>query len=261
MYKSLEDCYDQHVHPQKRLDIKRTLESVMGRLLEIKSFLVGANDPKSEHVNFDDILVDLKLIPEVLELPVPRYFRDERRTELGERWKLVEAIKKQIEAEKEAEGGEEGATDAVASAGGMSIDAAVRLIQINERGRQGRERSRAHIAVAKTEKAEGRVGSGTMDEDNAAILIQTMFRGFQTARLARKMREEELVFIGMQEPEVAADPDPVSVQKGYRARRKLIQSQFQEEYLQVWCGGDTAFSLCMTDTRLAGAHNYSKENV
>ena len=27
IFKNLEDCYDQHVHPQKRLDIKEVLES------------------------------------------------------------------------------------------------------------------------------------------------------------------------------------------------------------------------------------------
>ncbi len=35
-YQKLQDCYDQHVHPQKRIDIKVTLESVMSRLIEIK---------------------------------------------------------------------------------------------------------------------------------------------------------------------------------------------------------------------------------
>jgi len=29
-------------------------------------------------VNFDDILVDLKLTPDVLEIPVPRYFVEDR---------------------------------------------------------------------------------------------------------------------------------------------------------------------------------------
>jgi hypothetical protein len=30
IFKNLENCHDQHVHPQKRLDIKEVLESVMG---------------------------------------------------------------------------------------------------------------------------------------------------------------------------------------------------------------------------------------
>ena len=32
-----------------------------------------------DFVNLDDILVDLKLSPEVVEIPVPRYFLEERR--------------------------------------------------------------------------------------------------------------------------------------------------------------------------------------
>jgi len=86
IYKNLEDCYDQHVHPQKRIDIKEVLEAVIGRMLEIKQYLIKLSGLK--FINFDDILVDLKLIPETLELPVPRYFVDERQKDLMLREKL-----------------------------------------------------------------------------------------------------------------------------------------------------------------------------
>jgi hypothetical protein len=92
LYTSLEDCMDQHVHAQKRKDIQAAVESVMvprqqsvqtvfrdrpflrveqGRMLEVKSLLMSASG--SAFVNFDDILVDLKLTPSVLDIIAPRY--------------------------------------------------------------------------------------------------------------------------------------------------------------------------------------------
>jgi hypothetical protein len=63
------------VHPQKRISVKKALEGTMGRLLKIKSWLV--TNTREQYVNLDDILVDLKLTPDVLELPVPKYFIEE----------------------------------------------------------------------------------------------------------------------------------------------------------------------------------------
>lgn len=36
IFKKLEDCYDQISHPQKRTEIKKALEAVMTRILELK---------------------------------------------------------------------------------------------------------------------------------------------------------------------------------------------------------------------------------
>lgn len=42
-YKILEDCYDQIVHPQKRVLLKEMLESTMLRVVEIKLNLIKYN--------------------------------------------------------------------------------------------------------------------------------------------------------------------------------------------------------------------------
>ena len=36
VYKNLEDCYDQMIHPQKREDIKAALENCIGQLVNTK---------------------------------------------------------------------------------------------------------------------------------------------------------------------------------------------------------------------------------
>ena len=84
IFRKLEEAYDQMAHPQKRTDMKKAVEAVLGRILEIKSWLVKLNKD-IDSVNFDDILVDLKLTPDVLELPIPRYFTVGRRCKLNSR--------------------------------------------------------------------------------------------------------------------------------------------------------------------------------
>eukprot|EP00286_Rhodomonas_abbreviata_P017348 CAMPEP_0181334596 /NCGR_PEP_ID=MMETSP1101-20121128/26353_1 /TAXON_ID=46948 /ORGANISM="Rhodomonas abbreviata, Strain Caron Lab Isolate" /LENGTH=391 /DNA_ID=CAMNT_0023444601 /DNA_START=334 /DNA_END=1506 /DNA_ORIENTATION=+ len=225
IFKNLEDCYDQHVHPQKRIDIKDVLEAVIGRMLEIKGYLVTLKGLK--FINFDDILVDLKLIPETLELPVPRYFVDERQKDLMLREKLVQTLIAARDADK----------DDVAPEGSekvMSTEDAIKVIQINERGRQGKQRARFMKEIRKQEELEKKLremGQPETDPDSAAVVIQKLFRGFKTMKQARMMREEELVFIGMKQPEPKPrELDPVARQGDIRSRRKIIQAQNKDEY-------------------------------
>lgn len=225
IFKNLEDCYDQHVHPQKRLDIKEVLEGVMGRMLQIKEYLVKMSGFK--FINFDDILVDLKLIPETLELPVPRYFVDERQKDLELREKLVKTLIAARDADAEEEPDDK-------SEARMTMDDAIRFIQVNERGRQGKQRARFMKEIRKQEELDRKMremGQPEPDPDNAAVVIQKLFRGFKTLKQARLMREEELVFIGMKEPEPKPrELDPLARQTAIRARRKIIQAQNKDEY-------------------------------
>lgn len=61
VFRRLEQCYDQVVHPQKRRVLRHLLDGVMGRVLEIKGEMV--NLELSEFHYFDDVLSDLKLTP------------------------------------------------------------------------------------------------------------------------------------------------------------------------------------------------------
>ena len=115
IFRKLEVAYDQMVHPQKLIDMKKALEACMGRMLEVRTapgcFVPGdwsvpstqahlAPESRSpvpnelacmqvrhwlvklnkgvDFMNIEDILVDLKLTPEELELPVPKYFKLDR---------------------------------------------------------------------------------------------------------------------------------------------------------------------------------------
>jgi hypothetical protein len=67
IYRKLEDCYDQMIHPQKRRDLKLALEVVMARLCQVKAQCVkfGPDGRQTDYLNLENYLLDLKMGPEV----------------------------------------------------------------------------------------------------------------------------------------------------------------------------------------------------
>ncbi|GIQ84599.1 hypothetical protein KIPB_006125 [Kipferlia bialata] len=59
VYRLLEDCYDQMIHPQKRVVVRTTLGAVVGRLLECRSAICTALGTFDPHI--EDILSDHKV--------------------------------------------------------------------------------------------------------------------------------------------------------------------------------------------------------
>ncbi|KAH9520185.1 Dynein regulatory complex protein 11 [Bulinus truncatus] len=68
--------YTYMIHPQKRQLVKTCLSGIFTRILELKDLMVEIED--REFHFFDDVLQDLNLTPDNVELPIPRYFREER---------------------------------------------------------------------------------------------------------------------------------------------------------------------------------------
>lgn len=97
------------------------------RVLEMKHELVNLD--MSEFSYFDDILLEMKLLPQDVEIGVPKYYRRERQNELKMREETMDEILRKLgyleEKEEEIE---------------MTEEEAIRLIQIHERARQGRLR-------------------------------------------------------------------------------------------------------------------------
>uniref|UniRef100_A0A670XMD7 IQ motif containing with AAA domain 1 n=1 Tax=Pseudonaja textilis TaxID=8673 RepID=A0A670XMD7_PSETE len=156
IFHNLESAYDQIVHPQKRLIIRQVLDGVMGRILELKNEMVELEF--SEYHYFDDILQDLKLSPDNIEIPIPRYFIKEKIKALKERERILAQI--MLDA-------------------GMYEDEpvkeAVRIIQVAERARQGRLRATFMKQIFLEEKRERLArlqGSKGPDVETAAMCIQ-----------------------------------------------------------------------------------------
>lgn len=180
-----------------------------------------------------EVLQTMGVTPAALALGVPRFFKEERARELEERDKLLSALLAQYTVKLEAEGRPSHPLEALEGplAATMSLEEAVRIVQVNERGRQGRVK----CAEARSARSRDRVllAPPAMDPDSAAVLIQKTFRGHLTRKKTKDAREDELVFLGMKASSRKKDVDLVEKAEATRARRKLIQNQNELEYQQA----------------------------
>eukprot|EP00798_Chlamydomonas_sp_ICE-L_P010681 gene10681-12371_t len=216
--RKLETAYDQVVHPQKRLDMRKALEAC--RMLEVRHWMVKLNKGL-DFVSLDDILVDLKLTPEVLEIPVPKYFIEDRAKELDDRDKFLEALVEKYNVKPPQ------ANPIIKIGAPLGVDEAIAIIQKNERGRQGRERARLVALVRKQRQMEdkrSRMGI-PLSHDEAATRIQAAARGFIWRCRIKREANEELMFIGMKPKK-----DPLTAEAKNLMRRKRIQLEHAREY-------------------------------
>ncbi|KAG7205430.1 hypothetical protein KM043_007423 [Ampulex compressa] len=216
----LELCHDQVIQPQKRILLKRLLDSCVGRVLELKHELVEID--LSEHSYYDDVLIESNVTPQEAEIRVPRCYRDERSREIEERRSFVEATLRNL-----------GALDEVIVVKTMTESEAIRLIQAHERARQGRlrfqfmkevrqmkERSGVKVEVKKEDDTSGKI---------AALKIQKLWRGYITRRKIRKRRLEEMLLIGMLQPSQETSASAKQDERIKEDRREK-QAEFRERY-------------------------------
>ncbi len=79
--KRVDDSYDQIIHPQVRKPIKKILENLICRTNQIKAEMIFYNFPFAEfkpchYLFLDDYLIEMKLEPNALDLPIPNCFRE-----------------------------------------------------------------------------------------------------------------------------------------------------------------------------------------
>ncbi|KAK6634163.1 hypothetical protein RUM44_004771 [Polyplax serrata] len=215
----LDQCYDQILQPQKRIIIRKLLDATIGRVLEMKNELVNLD--MSEFSYFDNILLELKLLPQEVEIGVPKYYRRERENELRKRRETMDDILKKLgyleEKEEEIE---------------MSEEDAIRLIQIHERARQGRLRFQfmKEIRLLK-EKGKSDVMPNTQAGSNfsAALSIQKTWRGYIARRKVLRRKLDEMLLIGMVHPSFVPQDARKRAFEVQELRRQL-QEQYQIDY-------------------------------
>uniref|UniRef100_A0A8C0NVB6 IQ motif containing with AAA domain 1 n=2 Tax=Canis lupus familiaris TaxID=9615 RepID=A0A8C0NVB6_CANLF len=192
IFRNLEDVYDQIVHPQKRILIRKILDGVMGRVLELKNEMVELE--LTEFHYFDDILQDLKLAPQQLDIPIPKYFLKEKLEVIKGREKILAQILTStgLDIPKKKY-----------SVKSIPLEEAVKLIQISERARQGRLRAMfmKQIFLREHRSKQAKIlGEKVADVGAAALQIQKVWRGFHQCKKTKKQREEEMIFLGMNPP-------------------------------------------------------------
>jgi len=198
--------------------------------------------PNSIYVHLDQLLFDLKYDPSIIEIPVPKYFKEEDRIEVEllfkekperdtkkkkkakkkkkKKGKVTEEVKpiprlpvenenfvnsRLLDQWKTNEPELEIVHDPFTL--DMNIEAAIRLIQKNERGRQYRQRYQDFVKkwvntmMEKNRKNEGKqsVQITTQEKENqASEFIQRRIRGILARKNIELMRQDEMVFLGMQ---------------------------------------------------------------
>ncbi|XP_037371775.1 IQ and AAA domain-containing protein 1-like [Talpa occidentalis] len=179
--------YDQIVQPQKRRLLRRLLDGVAGRVLELKDDLVRAD--LSETHCLDRVLQDLTLTPADLEVPIPRYFLLEQPKILRERRLILAEILARMEPVLSQE-----------SHPGMSRTEAIITLQKTERARQGRLRAAFMQEIRREEERDRRVleeGRFKFSQDYAAIMIQKLWKGYMQRKRTQHDRQAEMELIGM----------------------------------------------------------------
>uniref|UniRef100_G1MV47 IQ motif containing with AAA domain 1 n=1 Tax=Meleagris gallopavo TaxID=9103 RepID=G1MV47_MELGA len=191
IFHHLEEAHSHLIHQQKQAAIRQVLDGVIGRILEVKKEMVELEN--SEFHYTDNIIEDLKLLPQLLipedtEIPIPKYFIKENLEGLQKREKTLDEIllNAGLETQKPVKA--------------MTFEEAIKMIQVAERARQGRRRAlfMKQIYLEEKRKRHTKLQEQTgPNPDDAATCIQKVWRGYIQRKKTEKMREEEMIFLGM----------------------------------------------------------------
>ncbi|XP_051760262.1 dynein regulatory complex protein 11 isoform X1 [Ctenopharyngodon idella] len=221
IFRQLEEAYDQSVHPQKRRVIRQVLDSVMGRVLELKNEMVEKEF--SEYHYMDDIIQDLKLTPEDLEIPIPRYFICERNEVLQDRERMFAAILNQMDVTEKT------GPHVMRM---LTLERAIKVIQVAERARQGRLRAKFMREIHKDSERQKKADEQeAVTTDQAAVCIQKVWRGFMQRKKTKRLREEEMIFLGMaMDPKLSYPSQNELAAQNNKANRRTRQEEHEDDY-------------------------------
>ncbi|KAG1973514.1 dynein regulatory complex protein 11 isoform X2 [Pimephales promelas] len=221
IFRKLDEAYDQSVHPQKRRAIRLVLEGVMGRVLELKNEMVEKEF--SEYHYMDDIIQDLKLTPEDLEIPIPRYFIHERNKVLQDRERLFAATLNQMDVREKTVGNVMRM---------LTLERAIKVIQVAERARQGRLRAKFMREIHKDSERQKKADEqGSVSTDQAAVCIQKVWRGFMQRKMTKRRREEEMIFLGMaMDPNLSYPSQNELTAQNNKANWHITQEEHEDDY-------------------------------
>uniref|UniRef100_A0A8C8ZDA1 IQ and AAA domain-containing protein 1-like n=1 Tax=Prolemur simus TaxID=1328070 RepID=A0A8C8ZDA1_PROSS len=190
LLRRFDTIYDQMVQPQKRRLLRRLLDCVAGRVLELKDELVRVD--LSESHCLDRVLQDLKLTPADLEVSIPKYFLLEQSSAIRERGQMLAEILSRM-----------GPVSSQEDFPRMHRTEAIILVQKAERARQGRLRATFMKEIQKEEERDWKIrgdGQRKFSQDQAALTVQKVWKGYLQRKRTQQDRQTEMEFIGMLSP-------------------------------------------------------------
>lgn len=270
IYKALDETYDQMVHPQKRIVVRKLLDIVIGRLNELRFEFVRCD--LSENTYFDEVALFEGVQPKDLDIPIPKYYfhdptpgmieRDQWYTNIKDRKKILKQKKEEEEQKKRGkqmeEAQEKGWDPTELEEEKIDFEDTVLPVQSMERARQGKGR----FIIAKFyqeeelgfQKKKQKAKKHKMDQEKATIIIQKLVRGFLARRRVKKLRNEELEFLGIRPTDTNYSTDfsydffyrfkndkckdnateLERLQESRRELRRLMQKQYEEDQVTIY---------------------------
>ena len=189
---------------------------------------------QSDFINLDELLMDLKLLPNNLEFPLPHYFReDDPNKKREERNQAIDKLLVQFHESSLPE--EEVLEDKFVLE--ANLETAIRIIQKNERGRQGIEWALKFKYKKKEElkKKKQLQQNSEISEDNtreeAILVVQKYYRGYKSREFVDRLRQDEFEFLGMKK----LDDDPLFKEENNKSLKtqqemKYIKGEHEKEY-------------------------------
>ncbi|NXY08275.1 DRC11 protein, partial [Pteruthius melanotis] len=217
IFRNLEEAHDHLIHQQKRAAVRQVLDGVIGRILEIKKEMVALE--KSECHHMDDILTDLKRVPEDIDIPIPKYFVKENLRILQDRERFLDEILLNaglLEQEPVT---------------AMTLEEGIKVVQVAERARQGRARAAFMKRIYLEEKRQSQKEDQRMHKnpDAAATRIQKVWRGYRQRKKTERLREEEMVFLGMVSgASLPPDLEAMSILQTGAGKANVLQGEVQK---------------------------------
>uniref|UniRef100_S4R5N9 IQ motif containing with AAA domain 1 n=1 Tax=Petromyzon marinus TaxID=7757 RepID=S4R5N9_PETMA len=216
--RGLEAAHDQVVQPQKRRVLRHLLDGVMGRLLELKQEMVALECSEFHYV--DDVLQDFKLTPQDLEIPVPKYFINDRLKIIKEREKLLETVLEKMGMEDIEK-----------------IECVIGVHCIFLRHFKGHTKlgtmSRSLLQSESMNKNHHAIVSQLFEREIMICVAVQMWKGFMQRRRTKREREEEMIFLGMTLPSNLPKKSLAQVNaEKVESLRRLTQDEHETEYQQ-----------------------------
>ncbi|XP_055990788.1 IQ and AAA domain-containing protein 1-like [Sorex fumeus] len=188
LLRRFDTLYDQMLHPQKRRLLRRLLDGVAGRVLELKDEMVRVD--LSETHCLDRELQEQGLTPADLEVPIPKYFLREQPKAAKERASLLAEILAMSRPSGLVE------SDII-----ISRTEAIIIIQMTERARQGQLRATFMRELQEEAERERKVQKGPkLTLEAAAIKIQKVWKGYLKRKEILLDKQAEMELIGMTHP-------------------------------------------------------------
>ncbi|EIE24582.1 hypothetical protein COCSUDRAFT_1698, partial [Coccomyxa subellipsoidea C-169] len=226
--RSLEEAHAHMVQPQKRKDIRRALECCMGRLLEIRNWMVVL-DKGLLFMSMEPAINSLGLTPDLTEIPIPTCFLEDRTQELEERAAkpkvLAEAFEAPLQATAPAEDADHESREADQVTEYLQSMQMPRMSAYLPRKSAYRPRS---TILKPIKEQQGYAGGMTSEE--AATKIQSALRGFTSRKTVERSEAREQIFLGMQPRASLGDKEPLCMDAAAADARKTTQGQMQHLY-------------------------------